>query len=288
MSIQFSNLFAFAALVLASLSLNAQVEPVATITERLNPQTKEWQNIQQLTFVYDEEGNATEQVSAIWNNADADWKVNTKTINEFDQDGTLIAADCLTYNEKQGNWTKAQRIEPNYTKGVKTGNTMYIWDSINDDWIELMAAQQNRINQNTAKTNTFDHTQAITNSYDAQGRVIEATVTSTTNGNTRVMRTKYAYKNASDIAATDVNLGNYPNPVNTWTSIQFELAEEAYVRIDLFDAQGRMVSNISDDSFTAGAQEVTFDASNLPAGMYFYNLVVNGAQVAGNNMFVGR
>jgi len=286
MSIQFSNLVAFALLVFASISLTAQVEPVSTVTERLNPQTKEWQNIQQNTFTYDAEGNAVEQQSAIWNSESSDWKVNAKTLNEYDQNGALIAADCLVWNTKEENWNNAQRTEPTYNNGAKTGSTMYIWDTLHSEWIELLTPQRDRLAQHSAKTSSFDHTQAITNSFDAQGRVVEAVVTSSTNGKTRVMRTKYAYKDASNIAATDVNLGNYPNPVNTWTSIQFELAEEAYVRIDLFDNQGRVITNVSDDSFTAGAQEVTFDASDLPAGMYYYNLIVNGAQVAGNNMFV--
>ncbi len=287
MSIQFSNLFATAILIFTSFSLSAQINPISTLTERLNPQTEEWQKVQHTSFSYDADGNATEQISNIWDNANEAWRPGTRTANSFDHQGNLLTADTEVWNKQQEDWVYAQRIEPQYTNGTKTGSAMYIWDSIQADWLSIAAPMQDRITQSSSKTKGFDHTQAITNSYDNMGRVIESIITTTTNGKIRVMRTHYTYTDASKtLAATDVNLGNYPNPVNTWTSIQFELAEDAYVQIDLFDSLGRVISNVSDDSFTAGAQEVTFDASDLPAGMYYYNLVVNGAQVAGNSMFV--
>ncbi|MDZ4698380.1 MAG: T9SS type A sorting domain-containing protein [Rhodothermales bacterium] len=66
--------------------------------------------------------------------------------------------------------------------------------------------------------------------------------------------------------------GNYPNPFNPTTSIRFSLPEAAQVRLSVFDMLGREVSVLVDGSIAAGQHTATFDAADLPSGMYLYRL----------------
>lgn len=65
---------------------------------------------------------------------------------------------------------------------------------------------------------------------------------------------------------------NYPNPFNPATTIRFSLprAERAEVRV--FNPLGVMVALLADEVKQAGDHSITFDAAELPSGLYFYQL----------------
>lgn len=65
---------------------------------------------------------------------------------------------------------------------------------------------------------------------------------------------------------------NIPNPFNPVTRIEYAIPEEAYVRISVFDAFGRTVRVLVDGIQKAGSSFVTFDASSVPSGVYFYRM----------------
>jgi hypothetical protein len=65
---------------------------------------------------------------------------------------------------------------------------------------------------------------------------------------------------------------NYPNPFNPSTKINYELPSDGIVSIKLFDITGKEVATLVNEVKTAGYYTVTFNASNLPSGAYFYRL----------------
>jgi hypothetical protein len=65
---------------------------------------------------------------------------------------------------------------------------------------------------------------------------------------------------------------NYPNPFNPSTIIRYGLPERSYVKIIVYDALGKLVTQLVDDEQDNGFYEVTFDASHLPSGVYIYRL----------------
>ena len=65
---------------------------------------------------------------------------------------------------------------------------------------------------------------------------------------------------------------NYPNPFNPSTAIRFQLSERGRVTLRVFDVVGNDVSTILDEDMSAGSHTVTFDASGLASGVYFYRL----------------
>lgn len=65
---------------------------------------------------------------------------------------------------------------------------------------------------------------------------------------------------------------NYPNPFNPSTNISFQLPENSAVSLKVYDMVGREVAVLIDGQKSAGSHTVTFDASALPSGVYFYRL----------------
>ncbi len=73
----------------------------------------------------------------------------------------------------------------------------------------------------------------------------------------------------------------YPNPFNPMTKIRFSLPENTLVSLKVYDLQGRTVAVLADGLRDAGAHEVTFDASNLTSGVYFYRLQAGAFSAVG-------
>ncbi|MBI5020537.1 MAG: T9SS type A sorting domain-containing protein [Ignavibacteriales bacterium] len=64
----------------------------------------------------------------------------------------------------------------------------------------------------------------------------------------------------------------YPNPFNPVTTISYQLPVNSHVTLKVFDALGREVVTLVDAVETSGCKSVTFDASKLASGVYYYSL----------------
>ncbi|HEY3295565.1 MAG TPA: T9SS type A sorting domain-containing protein [bacterium] len=67
-------------------------------------------------------------------------------------------------------------------------------------------------------------------------------------------------------------LQNYPNPFNPSTRIQFSLAAQVHVRLQVYNELGERVSTLLDGSRPAGTYTLMWDGKNAAAGIYFYRL----------------
>ncbi|MGB9665216.1 MAG: choice-of-anchor J domain-containing protein [Ignavibacteria bacterium] len=65
---------------------------------------------------------------------------------------------------------------------------------------------------------------------------------------------------------------NYPNPFNPSTKIKFGLPEDADVTIEIYNIVGEKVATIMSGNLKKGYHEVTFDATGLQSGVYFYKV----------------
>jgi hypothetical protein len=78
---------------------------------------------------------------------------------------------------------------------------------------------------------------------------------------------------------------NYPNPFNPTTTIEFDLPKAGIVTLRIFDIAGREVSKeINSLSLRTGNYKVNFNSAGLSSGVYFYSLVVDGANIATKKM----
>jgi hypothetical protein len=68
---------------------------------------------------------------------------------------------------------------------------------------------------------------------------------------------------------------NYPNPFNPQTQITYDLPESGFVTLRVFNVMGQEVALLENKVNEAGRHVVTFNAANLPSGLYLCKLTVN-------------
>jgi len=77
---------------------------------------------------------------------------------------------------------------------------------------------------------------------------------------------------------------NYPNPFNPATTISFDLPEQAFVTLKVYNMLGQEVASlVENELMDDGTQEFQFDASNLSSGVYFYRIIAQGMDDEGLN-----
>ncbi len=67
-------------------------------------------------------------------------------------------------------------------------------------------------------------------------------------------------------------LGNYPNPFNPTTNIEYQLAAPSDVTLKVYNVLGQMVDNIELGAQSTGIHTVTYDAANLSSGSYLVRM----------------
>jgi len=65
---------------------------------------------------------------------------------------------------------------------------------------------------------------------------------------------------------------NYPNPFNPSTTIKFSIPNEEFISLEVFNSLGEEVVELVNETKPMGNYSVTFDASALTSGVYFYKL----------------
>ncbi len=65
---------------------------------------------------------------------------------------------------------------------------------------------------------------------------------------------------------------NYPNPFNPSTNIKWQIPDSRFVTLKVYDLLGREVRTLVNENLQVGSFEVTFDATGLASGTYFYRL----------------
>ncbi len=85
----------------------------------------------------------------------------------------------------------------------------------------------------------------------------------------------------SDIVPVEITLyQNYPNPFNPSTNIVFKADQSGYATINVYNMLGEKVSVLFDEKTLPGQiYNLNFNAENLPAGVYFYQLLTANTSI---------
>lgn len=80
-------------------------------------------------------------------------------------------------------------------------------------------------------------------------------------------------------------VGAFPNPFNPRTTVAFEIARAGAVRVEVFDARGRLVRSLVDEVRAPGRHEVVWDGQTdeggqAASGVYFARMVSDGGSDA--------
>lgn len=74
----------------------------------------------------------------------------------------------------------------------------------------------------------------------------------------------------------------YPNPFNAETAIPLELPQRSQVKIELFNVRGQCLGVIFEGVQNAGWAKISYNASHLASGIYFYRVAAQGLERGGN------
>ncbi len=68
---------------------------------------------------------------------------------------------------------------------------------------------------------------------------------------------------------------NYPNPFNPVTNIKFSIPKSGFVKVSIFDANGREVETIVNQNMNGGTYNADWNAAKYSSGVYFYRIETN-------------
>ena len=78
---------------------------------------------------------------------------------------------------------------------------------------------------------------------------------------------------------------NYPNPFNPVTTIRYSLEKTSDISINVYNLNGKLVETLYTGNKPAGEYSITWNASNLASGVYFYKLV-SGSNIVTKKMML--
>ncbi|MBI5403004.1 MAG: T9SS type A sorting domain-containing protein [Ignavibacteriae bacterium] len=67
---------------------------------------------------------------------------------------------------------------------------------------------------------------------------------------------------------------NYPNPFNPTTNIKYQITDNKFVTLKVYDILGKEIATLVNEKLNAGEYVSEFNGSGLPSGVYFYRLSV--------------
>jgi hypothetical protein len=253
----------------------------------------DWMNSSKEEYSYDGNGNMTESDSWTWDFMSSAWQNNTmysytysgnqlteelsKTwqdnawVNEYNTFWTYGGGEYFTEVLKK-KWETGQWV--NFSHGTQTFNgsgTVDIY--LEEKW------------ENAAWVN--DLKQLYT--YDGDGHLTEILSQTWVSGAWE-NEMKFIYSitvgvnEPSMVNTSGFNLTNSPNPFSSETTITFDLTENAFTQLEIFNLVGEKVASLLDAKLVKGNYSIAWDGKagsgkKLNPGVYLFRLNVNGASV---------
>ena len=79
-----------------------------------------------------------------------------------------------------------------------------------------------------------------------------------------------------NISLSDFSLNqNYPNPFNSSTTIEYQINKSSFISLTVYDILGNVIATLANEEQPAGKHYITFNAGNLPSGIYVYKLTAD-------------
>ncbi len=91
---------------------------------------------------------------------------------------------------------------------------------------------------------------------------------------------------ANEIAEANYNVAVYPNPTSGSASIDYFLKNEQHIKIVLTDILGHSITELTNNSRSAGQQHITFNSNDLAGGIYFIKIIADNNLVATKKLVV--
>ncbi len=68
---------------------------------------------------------------------------------------------------------------------------------------------------------------------------------------------------------------NYPNPFNSTTTITYQLPDDGFATLNIYNILGQKIATLVNEFKPSGKYDINFNADNLASGVYIYKLKIN-------------
>jgi hypothetical protein len=218
----------------------------------------DWFNDINDLYFYDQNGNNNERIRQEWNSTGGSWVNDYRYLYEYDINNVLLSIVYQDWQQDSLNWKNVWRETYTYTPQNKlaimfkeTWSTETGWNNyvqriffydLNDNWTEKITYLWDGSNWN----NYYRH--------------LATWLVPVSVWETLPYLESYYLSN------------NYPNPFNPSTKIKFEIPDQGFVSLKVYDVLGNEIVTLVNEQKPAGEYEVYFEGKGLPSGIYFYTL----------------
>lgn len=219
---------------------------------------------------------------------------NNFTMEVFDQNGSILNAKFYITNPLSGKPSKPQDLRV----GPSTNNhPLLTWaanletDLVNYKIFKKVTAELGwQYLATTSSTSYEDLTETyLTGGHQANEHNVDYRITAVDNQSlesipsdkvtARVAGAPLDKKGSEEYVVDNPSeyslLQNFPNPFNPVTTIRYQIKDQGLVQLKVFDLLGSEVAVLVNEVKSEGSYNLSFDASNLPSGVYIYSLRVN-------------
>ncbi len=79
---------------------------------------------------------------------------------------------------------------------------------------------------------------------------------------------------------------NYPNPFNPTTTIEYDLPQETFITIDIYNVMGQRIDVLLNSNQVEGCHKVVWNADSYPSGIYFVRMVTETFEMSRKMLLV--
>ncbi len=169
-----------------------------------------------------------------------------------------------------------------YPKDIKFVNAMtgYMCGLYSGNIYKTTNGGYNWIAQSVYPGNSF-YSLSFVNELTGYAGSMDGRIFKTTNGGSVFV------SNISNKIPDRFELGqNYPNPFNQSTVFNLQCSKKSDVCLKVYDAAGREVQTLVDETLAPGTYQVRFDGSGLSSGLYYYCMTAGGKYTSVKKMIM--
>jgi hypothetical protein len=167
------------------------------------------------------------------------------------------------------------------------------WDKNTFDTVRIELYRNNQFHsiiRDTFYTTTNAFAWTITGVIP-DGNDYKIKVVSISNSNFSAMSNEFFSIGTVDVVdnkkLNELNFTSYPNPFSDETKFKFRVPEYSRAVLNIFDMNGRLISNVFDEYLEEGNYLFNWDASNLASGVYLARIMV-GSQLSVQTISIVR
>lgn len=270
-----------------------------------------WINDYKYSYTYNANNYLTIKLLQTWYQ-NITWANSEKITNTYDISDNLIETKNQTWGDVGGiyNWITISRYFNTYNSNNYI--TKHLYQTLNgliyvnnNQWLYTYDENNNMIESLYQDFNNTYLNEKWTYTYDGNNNLIESVYqdwswnssekwTYTYDGNNNQIEKRHRNWNGSawvnldrllfsfvPVTAIEENScfinsyylsNNYPNPFNPSTKLTYSIPEKTNVNLKVFDLLGSEVVELVNGEIEKGSYDISFNASNLPSGVYFYRL----------------